>query len=168
MLLNSHHLNAVIAIFLHTRQDIFRELLVGPNFLGILTHTHMALINQQRSLVGLERFLFPLVLLLRVPHLSGEYLRVVVLYHTTAPGRNTLSFSPIPLHLHLVELSMLQCLFAEFQLPVASACNTLATIFLRLLPVVEVTNQIDVRRIGSPLTEHPALGKFMQTEIQMA
>jgi hypothetical protein len=58
-------------------------------------------------------------------------------------------------------------LLREFQLPVACSLNTLTTVFLIFLPVVEVTYEIDVCGIGSPLTEYPALGEFMKPEIKM-
>ena len=167
MLLDSHHLNGVVAVLFYTRQHILGEFLVGADFLGILSHSHVALVNQQRRLVGLESLFLPLVGFLGVPHLRRENLRLVVLHYATAPSGNTLAFSPIPLHLHLVKLAVLQGFFAEFQLPVVGTGNTLATVLFGLLPVIEVANQIDVGSVGRPLTEHPALGQLVETEIQV-
>ena len=39
-------------------------------------------------------------------HLDNQ-LGLIILYDTTTPGRNTLTFSPIPLHLHLVKVAVL-------------------------------------------------------------
>ena len=167
MFLNGHHLNAVIAIFDDAGQHIVLEFCVGSNFLGILSHTHMAFIYKQWILFGLECFLFPLVWLGRIPDLSGENLCLLVLYHTTAPGRNTLTFSPIPLHFHFIELPVFESLFTELQLPITSTFNALTTIFLGFRPIIKVANQIDVCGIGSPFTKHPAFCEFVQSEIQM-
>ena len=167
MLLNSHHLNGIVAVLLDARQYILGEFLIGAHLLGILTHTHVALVNQQRRLVGFEIFLFPLIGFLRVPYLRRENLCLVVLNHTTAPSGNALAFSPIPLYLHLVKLSVLEGFLTEFQFPVASTLNALALIFLRLLPIVEITNQVNLCSIGSPLTEHPTFSQFMESKIQM-
>ena len=168
MLLYGHHLNAVITILDDAWQHIVLELRIGAYLLGILTHSHMALIDEQRRLVGLELLLAENIRFLRVPYLGRENLRVIVLNHTTAPSRDTLTFATIPLHLHLIQVAMLDSLLAELQLPVASSGDTLALIFVVFLPVVEITNKIDFRRIGSPLAEHPSLRQFVKTEIEMS
>ena len=157
MLLNGHHLNAVITILDNAWQHIILKLLIGTNLLCILSHTYMALVNEQGILLGFEVLFLELVFLLRIPNLSRENLCILVLNHTTAPSGNTLAFSPIPLYLHLVKLTVFQGLFAEFQLPVARTLDTLATVLLVLLPVIKVANQIDIGSVRSPLTEHPTL-----------
>ena len=167
VLLNGHYLNGVVAVLLDTGQHVLREFLVGTDFLGILSHTHVALVNQQRRLVGLKGLFLPLVGLFGVPHLRREDLRLVVLYDATAPGGNTLAFSPIPLHLHLIKLTVFEGFFREFQLPVAGSFNALALVFLVLLPVVEVTNEVDFCGVRCPLAEHPALGELVETEIEV-
>ena len=168
MLLDSHDLNGVVAVLLDARQHVLGKLLVGAYLLSILSHAHVALVDEQRVLVGLEGLFLPLVGLLGVPHLSREYLGLIILDNATAPGGNTFALSPIPLDFHLVELSVLQGFLAELELPVTSTLNTLALVLLVLLPVVEVTNQVNLCSIGCPLTEHPTLGKLMQTEIQVS
>jgi hypothetical protein len=70
----------------------------------------MALVNQQRRLIGLEGLFLPNVWFLRIPYLSREYLGLIVLNDTLAPSRDTLAFSPIPLHLHFVKVSVLDSL----------------------------------------------------------
>ena len=69
VLLNGHNLNGVIAIFLYSRQDVLGELLVSAHLLGILCHTHVALIDEQRVSMGLEVLLLEDIRLLGVPHL---------------------------------------------------------------------------------------------------
>ena len=46
--LNSHDLNAVIAISYDTWQHIFLKLTIGAHTFGVLRHTDMAFIYQQR------------------------------------------------------------------------------------------------------------------------
>ena len=70
MLLDSHHLNGIIAVFLHTWQNVLGEFLVGSHLLGILSHTHMAFVDKQRRLVGLKGFLLEDIGLLGIPYLS--------------------------------------------------------------------------------------------------
>ena len=168
MLLDSHHLNTVIAILDDTWEHVVLELRIGAYLLGILAHSDVALVDEQRRLVGLELLLTESVGFLRIPYLCGENLCIVVLNHTTAPGRNTLAFATIPLHLHLIQVAMLDSLLAELQLPVACSGDTLALVFVVFLPVVEITNKIDFRRIGSPLAEHPSLRQFVESEIEMS
>ncbi len=97
MLLDSHHLNTVIAILDDTWEHVVLELRIGAYLLGILAHSDVALVDEQRRLVGLELLLTESVGFLRIPYLCGENLCIVVLNHTTAPGRNTLAFATIPL-----------------------------------------------------------------------
>ena len=108
MLLNGHHLNGIITILGHARQDILLELRIGAYLLCILRHTYMAFVDQQRTLLRLEVLFLKFVFLLRIPDLCREDFGVVILYHTTTPGRDTLAFATVPLHLHLVKLSVLQ------------------------------------------------------------
>ena len=110
MLLYGHYLNAVIAVLNDTWQHIILELGIGTHFLSILPHTHVTLVNEEGVLLGLKNLFLELVGLLGIPHLCRENLRIIILHHTTAPGWNTLPFSTIPLHFHLVQLSMLESL----------------------------------------------------------
>ena len=70
MLLNGHHLNAVITILNNAWQHIILKLLIGTNLLGILSHTYMALVNEQGVLLGFKVLFLELVFLLRIPNLS--------------------------------------------------------------------------------------------------
>ena len=167
MLLDGHHLNGVVAVGLHARQHILPKLSVCPHLLGILSHADMALVDEQRRLLGLEAGLLPHVGNLRIPYLCGENLRLFVLHNTPAPGRNTLALATVPLHLHLVELTVLQVLVLQFQLPVAGALYALALVFLILLPVIEVADEVYFRCVRCPLTEHPAARQLVQSEVHV-
>ena len=168
VLLNGHDLNGVVTVLGHSGQHVQAELVVGAHLLGILTHAHMALVDEQRVLLRTEASLLPHVGHGRVPHLCREYLGLVVLHHTAAPGGNTLALATVPLHLHLVQLTVLQVFLLQLQLPVASALNTLAAVLLIFLPVVEVAYEVDVGSVRCPLAEHPSARQLVQAEVEMA
>ena len=69
VLLDGHHLNAVVAFLDNAGQHVFTELIVGAHFLGVLSHAYMAFVNQQRVALGRE-FLFLPFVWHRIPHLS--------------------------------------------------------------------------------------------------
>ena len=102
MLLDGHHLDAVVSVLDNSRQHVLGKLLVGAYLFGILSHTHVTLIYEQRILAGLEGLLLEYVGFLGSPHLSREYLCGIVLHYALAPCRDSLPFSTIPLHLHLI------------------------------------------------------------------
>ena len=164
MLLDSHDLNAVVTILYDTWQHIFLEFRVGAHLLGILSHAYVALVDEQRSGVRPEGLLLPLVRL-RVPYLRRENLGLLILNHTVSPCRDTLAFSTFPVHLHFEEITVLHCLFREFQLPVAGTLDTLSTILRAFLPAVEISDEIDICSIWRPLAEHPSLLRLMQSEV---
>lgn len=58
MLLNRHDLDAVVAILDDARQNVLLELRVSSHLLSILSHTDVALIDQERSGLWLEVFFF--------------------------------------------------------------------------------------------------------------
>ena len=118
MFLDSHDLDAVVTVLDDARQYILLELSIGSNLLCILAHTDMALINQERSGLCLESLLLPLVRLW-IPNLRRENLGLLILYYALSPCRDSLAFATFPVHLHLVEVTVLQCLLRKLQLPVA-------------------------------------------------
>ena len=168
MLLDGHHLDAVVSVLDDTRKHVLGKLLVGAHLLGILSHTHMALIDEERVLARLEGLLLEYVGFLGIPYLSREYLGGIILHNTAAPCGDSLSLTTVPLYLHLIEVAVLHGLGGEFQFPVASALDTLELILLVLLPVVEITDKIYFSGIGSPLAEHPSSTCcLVQSEIEM-
>ena len=167
MFLDSHDLDTVVSILNNARQHIVLEFGIGAHLFGILSHSYMALINEQRILLRLEVLLLELIFLFWIPHLGREYLRIVVLNYTTAPSWNTFSLTTVPVDLHLIELTVLQGFLGKFQFPVVRTSYTFTAVFLILLPIVKIANQIDVGRIRCPLTEHPSLCQFVESEIKM-
>ena len=164
MLLDSHNLNAVVTILDDTWQHILLKLSVSTNLLCILRHTDMAFIDKQRCHIWSEGFLLPFIWF-RIPYLCRENLGLVVLYYALCPCRNTLTFSTFPVNFHLEEIAMFHGFLRKLEFPVAGILYSFGTILFVFLPVVEVTYQIDVCSIRSPLTEHPSTGCFMQSEI---
>ena len=69
MFLDSHNLNGVISILYNAWQYIILELSICSHLLGILSHSDVALIDEQRTGIGLKPLTMPLVRLFRVPHL---------------------------------------------------------------------------------------------------
>ena len=110
MLLDGHDLDAVVSVFDDTWEHIVLELCVGAYLLSVLSHTDVALVDEQRIDIGLEFFLLPYVRLLRVPHLCGEDFGVLVLHHASGPCGDTLPLASVPVHMHLIEVAVLDSL----------------------------------------------------------
>ena len=125
MLLNGHYLNAVVTGLLDTGQHIILKLYVGPHSLTLLSHTYMALVNEQRVLFGLEILMLELILMTRIPDLSGEYLGVAVLNHPLAPGGNTVTLTAVPFDTHLVMLSVAYQAKRNAEFPVSGLIDAL-------------------------------------------
>ncbi len=155
MLLDGHHLNGVVAVLDDAWQHVVLEFGVGAHLLGILRHTDVALIDEQRILSRRELALVPAIGLGR-PHLRREYLRLLVLHHARGPGRNALALAALPFDVHLIEVAVLHCFLGQIDLPVTRVLNAAAAVFLTLLPLVEVAYEIDVGGVGCPLAESPA------------
>ncbi len=168
VLLYCHYLDAVIACLDNAWKHVVLKLLVGADLLGILRHTYVALINEQRRSVWLEGFLLPFILLLWCPYLSGEYLGVVVLHHAAYPCWYALTLSAVPFHQQFEEVAMLQCIGWQFYLPVLTVLQLLHGILLILFPVVEVAYEVNLRSIRSPFSEYPSLVSLMQSVVQVA
>ncbi len=168
MFLYGHNLDAVVAILDDTGQHIFTELIVSTHLLCVLRHTDMALVNQERRLVGPKGLFLPYIGGLRLPYLGGEYLGLLVLYYTLTPCGNTLAVAAVPIDVHLVKVSVLDGLLAEFQFPIAEIIKTFGPETFRLGPSVEISHEIDIGGIGCPLAEHPSAREFMKSVVLMA
>ena len=57
---------------------------------------------------------------------------------------------------------MMQSLFGQSEFPIPSSFNALRKIFLFLLPVIEVSYQIDCSSIWGPFSEDPTARKLMK------
>ena len=106
MLLDGHHLDAVVTCSLHAGQHVILEFYVCTHALTLLGHTHMALVYEQRILFGFEILMFENVSLAGIPYLGREYLGTAVLHHPAAPCRNTVTLTAVPFDAHLVMLSV--------------------------------------------------------------
>ena len=164
MLLYCHYLYAVVSVGLHSWQYVFAKLGVCAHLLGILRHTYVALVDEQRRTVGLECLAFPLVRF-RIPHLCRENLGFLILHHAPAPCRNALAGTAVPIDMHFEQVAVLYSLFTEFQFPVAGLVDTLCLVAVGLLPVVEVAHKIDCGSVGCPLSKHPSTRQLMKSVI---
>ena len=168
MLLDGHDLDGIIAISDDTRQYLLAKLAIGPHLLLVLRHSDMALIDQERLRLRRQRLRHPTVRRLGRPHLCREDMRLFILHHAVGPGRYALAFSTIPLDVHLIKLSVAQGVDRKRELPVVRTLDTTASVGLMLFPRTEVADEIDIRGMGSPLSEHPTRIRPMQTEILIA
>ena len=169
MLLNSHYLYAVISLLDDAWKDVLTEFSISAYFLGILSHTNVALVDKKRCSIWLKGLFLPLIFLFRSPYLSREYLCLIILYHTTNPCRNTFTLTTRPLYKHLVKVTMFQSRLRKFYLPVLSILILLEGILRGFLPVVEIADEEDFCCIRCPLTENPLTFLCaMQTIIEIA
>ena len=167
MLLNGHNLYAVVAVGNDARQHVLAELVVGTHLFGIFAHTDVALIYEQGVFLGAESLFLPLVRS-GVPHLSREYLGLVVLYYAAHPGRYSLTLATVPVYAHLVEVAVLHGFRGQLQLPVACSFDAFSLVSLVFLPVVEVADEVYLRSVGCPLAEHPSSCRLVQAEVFVA
>ncbi len=115
----------------------------------------------------MEFLLMPGIGLLRRPDLRRENLCLLILHDALAPRRDALALAARPLHLHLVEITMLHGIGRQLQLPIARIPDLLAAVMLLLLPAVEIADEEDIQRMWRPLAEHPAVLRPMQAVVLM-
>ena len=139
MLLNRHDLNSVVAGLFDTRQNIFFELGISADFLGVLRHADVTLVNQKRIRIDFKAGVFPLVRLFGIPNLRRENFSLFVLNDALTPSRNAFALAAVPTHFHFVKVAVFELILREFKLPVA-AFESLATISFIFLPTVEVAD----------------------------
>ena len=167
MFLNGHDLYAIVSVLDDTWKHVVPELHVCAHLLGILSHTDVAFINQERRSICLEFLLFPFVWCW-VPNLSGEYLGGVVLHYASCPSRDTLTVATFPIYVHLEEVTVLDGFLREFQFPVARTFNAFSLISVRFCPIVEIAHQVNGCCVGCPLTENPSARSLVQAKILMS
>ena len=167
MLLDGHDLDAVIAEFVNTRQDVPTEFFVGVHFLLLGGHTDVALVDIKTAL--LFEFLTAVLPdeLGFIPNLRGEYLGLLILNHATYVRRDTLSVTAVPLNEQFVHLSVGHRFLRQFSFPNAVPYG-LETIGLVLGPIIEIAFDIDGGGIRRPFAHHPSFGRMMKTEIEVS
>ena len=168
MLLDSHYLDAVVAIGNDSWQHILLKLSICAHLLSVLRHTDVAFVDEEWGSGWLESLLLPCVWFC-VPYLCREYLCLLVLHHSLCPSRNTLAVSAVPINVHFIKVAMLHSLSRQFELPVFGALYALCSILVALLPIVEIAYEIDVGSVRSPLAKHPSsTSSFVKSEIFVA
>jgi hypothetical protein len=167
MLLYGHDLDAVVAVLDDAREDVLAELVVGAHLLGILCHTDMTFVDEERVDIGLVCLMLEDVRSGRRPYLGGEYLRLLVLHDTCGPGGDTFAAASRPVHHELIEVEMVQCVLLQREFPHAIA-NAGELIVDMLFPVVERADEEDLRSVGCPFAENPSLFGMVQTEVEIS
>ena len=166
MLLNSHQLNRIISSINDTRQNINPKLIISTNATMFLRHTYMRFIDQRRHSLTFKRIILPAVRLSMIPDLRIKYLGIMILHHTSRIHRDTFTTTALPMHLQLIQLTMLQRICRQIQFP-HTLINPAQRKFRRLLPITKLTYQCDRFCIWRPLPKHPPILITMQTKILM-
>ena len=167
MLLDGHYLDAVVACLVYTGQYIQTEFLVCANLLCVLSHTDVALVDEQRTGIGFELSVLPFVFLFGLPNLGRENLCGFILNHTTHPCGYAFALSTIPMYTHLVEITMLQGFLWQDKFPVARVAHLLESIVAVFLPTIEITYEVNGSSIRSPFADNPVLAFLVKTKIQI-
>jgi hypothetical protein len=94
--------------------------------------------------------------LLGIPDLSAEDTRLAVLDYTACPCRDALSTAMAPADEEAVEVSMVQYLIGDMDLPVAIVIDTLELPDGHALPIVEGAYELDAMGTGEEFPEDPA------------
>ena len=153
MLLQGHNLDGIISQICYLRQNICTEFVESAHLLLFRSHSDMTFINERiRTFSRLT--MPPFIWFFRSPYLSAELLGHRILDCPCNIGRKSFSASPWPFDEKFVESPMIQENVIQDNLPV-SVSYWLESIGLRALPVVEITDEIDLVCIGSPLPENP-------------
>ncbi len=108
-----------------------------------------------------------LILVFGLPHLCREYVGIVVLNHTPAPGRYTFTGAAFPAHMQLVEVAVMNALKGNPDLP-DTVFYLLQAVRLQMLPLVESAYQKYIGGMGSPLAEYPSFGCLVEAEVEVA
>ena len=154
VLLEGHDLDHVVAELRDARQHVAAEIVEGGDFLLLRAHADVALVDEGvRVLAGAP--VLPAVRGLRGPDLGGEDLGLRVLDGAGHIGGDALPRPAGPLEVELVEVAVAEEHRGELELPVAVA-DGLEAVAFRALPVVEVADEPDLRRVRGVLAEDPA------------
>ena len=165
MLLYCHNLNTVVTIIPDTRKDILPKLHICTHLLLLLGHSNVALINEKGVFLGFESLDFEPIWCFRIPYLCRKNVRVIILDHPLAPRRNTVPFTAVPFDTHLVMLTMPDAAVRNADLPVTVVIQTVKAEFFLFSPIIEITYEIDIAGVWSPLTEYPFVSFAVQTVI---
>lgn len=167
MFLNCHDLNGIVAGFFYSRQDVILELDICTDLFGILRHTDMAFIDEQRACIDFEPVIIPDVGIFGSPDLRGENLCFVILNDALTPSGDAFTLAVIPAHIHFVQVAVFEFISGEFEFPV-TVFEAFTAIRLVFLPAVEVADQINICGVRSPFAEDPAVLCTVQPEVEVS
>ena len=125
----------------------------------------MGFINEKMAFLW-QRFIFPLIRLLWIPHLGGKNFSFVVLQHTSCVCRKSLIATSVPKNPEFIKHAVFQNRKGKCDFPI-SAGNFFQFILFLKLPVRKITVKEDSSGIWSMLPEYPVGVSLMQTVKQM-
>ena len=111
----------------------------------------------ERCLRRFRRRIHPAVGLRRLPYLGGKKRRLLILHNPSGICGDALAASAGPLHLQPIELSMFNGPGGESTFPISSSGIALQLETVGLLPLGEIPDEPNGRRIRRPLAEHPTI-----------
>ena len=167
MLLYSHYLDSIIAVFFDTGKHIYSELFVCTHSFVFYSHPYMALVNQKGIRVGLKFLCAKLIRQQRVPHLCAEYMSMMVLYYPGCPCGDTFALATIPTYNKFVQVVVFYFVQRQFYLPLTVTVWLQSELF-SFLPAVEIAYHIDSGCIRGPFSEYPRLFCFVKPKIQVS
>ena len=169
MLHHGHQLHHVVAGRLDARENVVAELRVGADLPLLLRHPHVRLVDARRLAAQrgprARAAVLPQVGLLRLPHLRAEQVRLRVLHDATRVRRDALAASAVPVHLKMVELSVVDRAGREGALPHVRAGDARELEARGNVPLREVAHEPHLRRVRRPFAEHPPRRRAVQAEV---
>ena len=161
---DGHKLHGVVTEVFHTRQDTVRKLAVGAGTIFLSCHADMRLIDQ-RNRIRMKAPIGPGKRLCGIPHFTDPVVADRVLNHASRIERDVIGEFVTVLYDGTDTAAVPQSLFRQTQLPVAvfQTCQGMRG----LVPVVEVTHEIECVSGRSPLTVDPAFEGVMKTVVFM-
>src|SRR5574344_22591 len=161
MLLYGHNLYTVVTVLDDTGKYVFFEFTIGTDLFSILRHTYMTFVYHKRSDIRFEFLFLECICRFGIPYLCREYFGIIILNYSLGPCRYTFSFTSVPVDMHLIQVAMFHRILTQLDFPVACPGYTFQFILIRFYPVVEITDKINIRGIGSPLAKHPSFISLM-------
>ena len=117
MFLDCHNLNTVVSFLSDAWKCFFAEFVISSDLFLLLCHSDMTLVYQQRIGGRLKCFLLEFIGFFRCPYLCTEYLGLFILNDACSPGRDTLTLTTIPIYIQLIQVSMMNGICRQVDLP---------------------------------------------------
>ena len=168
---DGHELHGVVSVALDDREDLLGEFAVGADALALLGHADVCLVDQQAPVLrGVEVVAPPVERLGGLPELRGVVFGRVVLDHAAGVGRDAVHPAVVAVDVDLVEGSVCEAVAVhgrgEEGAPDASGIAVHPD--FGALPVVEVSEDVDVLRPGEPFAQPPSVERLVPLPTEIA